>query len=86
MVMRVPAPTSGGLMLTYKCCTSCRHCMYACFREWPADWLSSEMMEDILKWIKNYIQPAPGGPNKISLNHGLHFTGERLFFLLSSLS
>ena len=36
----IPAPISGGLMLSYKCTAACQHCMYACSPKWDADWIS----------------------------------------------
>ena len=38
----MPSPTSGGLMLSYKCTAECRHCMYFCSPRWEADWMSEE--------------------------------------------
>ena len=34
---KIPPPTSGGLLLSYKCQARCRHCIYACSPEWKAD-------------------------------------------------
>ncbi|MFW6161722.1 MAG: radical SAM protein, partial [Planctomycetota bacterium] len=75
----IPAPVSGGLMLTYRCSAACRHCMYACSPRWPADWMSEADVERGLAALARYIQPSPFGPEGVSLNHGLHFTGGEPF-------
>ena len=79
MTMKIPAPVSGGLLLSYKCTAACRHCIYACSAEWKADWISEEDLEIILCQLAGKIQPSPYGPDDISLNHGLHLTGGEPF-------
>jgi len=79
MKREIPVPISGGLMLSYRCTAKCRHCMYACSPEWSGDWLETGDMEKILYQLKNKIAPSPFGPQTISLNHGLHFTGGEPF-------
>jgi hypothetical protein len=77
--IKVPSPTSGGLLLTYKCSARCRHCMYACSPEWRADWMSTQDLELCLSRLVGRIEPSPWGAETISLNHGLHFTGGEPF-------
>lgn len=79
MKVKIPAPVSGGLLLSYKCTAACRHCMYACSPKWKADWISEEDLEKILSQLAGKIQPSPYGHQDISLNHGLHFTGGEPF-------
>ncbi len=75
----VPEPVSGGLILSYKCSTECKHCMYACSPKWKADWISEEDAEKILSQLSGKIQESPVGRDKIGLNTGLHFTGGEPF-------
>jgi hypothetical protein len=75
----IPEPVSGGLILSYRCSAACRHCMYACSPRWPADWPDEADLERGLSRLAAYIQPSPWGPDAISLNHGLHFTGGEPF-------
>jgi hypothetical protein len=75
----IPSPVSGGLILSYKCNASCRHCMYACNSRWKADWIREENLQKMLAQLAGKIQPAPGGPESIGLSHGLHFTGGEPF-------
>lgn len=77
--IRIPKPISGGLILSYRCSAACRHCMYACSPKWPADWISEEDLEQGLAQLAGRIQPSPGGPDAVSLSHGLHFTGGEPF-------
>ena len=53
--------------------------MYACSPHWPSDWISTELLSEILQSIRPYIEPSFYGPNGIGLNEGLHFTGGEPF-------
>ena len=75
----IPAPVSGGLLLTYRCSCCCRHCMYACSPDWDADWIGENELERGLSVLADRLIPAPAGPDSIGLNHGLHFTGGEPF-------
>ena len=77
--VRIPQPVSGGLILSYKCSATCRHCMYACSPKWKADWITPADLEALLSRLAGRIIPSPWGPGTISLNHGLHFTGGEPF-------
>ncbi len=77
--IKIPSPVSGGLLLSYKCSASCRHCMYACSPNWKADWISEGDLLQILRQLAGRIQPSPYGNDHISLNHGLHITGGEPF-------
>ena len=85
MIHRIPKPISGGLILSYTCSAECLHCMYACSPKWTADWISEEDLERILSQLAGKIEPSPSGPETISLNHGLHFTGGEPFLNYSLL-
>jgi len=74
-----PKPISAGIFLSYKCSSECRHCMYACSPRWKADWISEKDLEKILTQLSDKIQPSPLGPDRISVNYGLHFTGGEPF-------
>ncbi|MGD9146821.1 MAG: radical SAM protein, partial [Anaerolineae bacterium] len=81
----IPRPTSAGLFLTYRCTNTCKHCMYACSPQWPADWLSEQDAGRILSHLAAGIRtrfPEPGwvqGSGRIGVNDGLHFTGGEPF-------
>lgn len=77
--IKVPAPISGGLMLSYKCSAECRHCMYGCSPKWKGDWISEEDLEDLLSQLAGKIRPSPSGGETVSLNYGIHFTGGEPF-------
>ena len=79
MRVRIPAPISGGLVLSYRCSAACRHCMYACSPRWPADWIGEDDLAATLQSLAERIQPSPWGADTMSLNHGLHFTGGEPF-------
>ena len=72
-------PVSAGVILSYKCSSTCDHCMYACAPSWRADWFSEEGLELVLRKLAPKIQASPYGPDSVSINHGLHFTGGEPF-------
>jgi hypothetical protein len=78
-VKKIPRPTSGGLILSYKCSAECRHCIYACSQKWSADLISEEDLEKILKQLSGRIMSSLYGPKTTGLSHGLHFTGGEPF-------
>lgn len=77
--LKIPSPISGGLLLSYRCTATCRHCMYGCSPQWPGDWISEKTLQECLVRLAPHIQPSPYGERGISLNHGLHFTGGEPF-------
>ncbi|MBO3833415.1 MAG: 4Fe-4S cluster-binding domain-containing protein [Candidatus Brockarchaeota archaeon] len=77
--LRLPKPVSAGIILSYKCSSTCKHCMYACSPKWRADWPTEGSIKLILGKLASSIKPSPHGPENISLNHGLHFTGGEPF-------
>ncbi len=77
--LKIPIPSSAGLVLSYRCTAACRHCMYACSPEWDGDWITESDLGHLLSSIAPYIEPAPYGANWVGLNSGLHFTGGEPF-------
>ncbi|MBO3799945.1 MAG: hypothetical protein FGF52_02665 [Candidatus Brockarchaeota archaeon] len=75
----IPDPVSAGIILSYKCNSKCKHCMYACSPLWKADWLAKEDIRLILKQLALRIKPSPYGSESIGVNYGLHFTGGEPF-------
>ncbi len=75
----VPVPVSAGLILSYQCNAACRHCMYACSPHWGNHWIAPDDLEQVLGQLARTIEPAPYGPDSVSLSHGLHFTGGEPF-------
>ncbi len=75
----IKEPFSLGLILSYKCTSSCKHCIYASSAAWPADWISKADLEKILAQIAPTIQASPYGPKAIGVNTGVHITGGEPF-------
>lgn len=75
----VPKPFSGGILLSYKCNSRCRHCIYACSPTWEADWISEEDVENILTQLSVMLRGEYPDPNTIGVNRGIHFTGGEPF-------
>lgn len=84
-MLHVPEPVSAGVILSYKCSSECKHCMYACSPLWRADWLTEEGVKLVLSRLAQRIRPSPYGPDSVSVNHGLHFTGGEPFLNFSLL-
>jgi len=75
----VREPVSGGLLLSYKCNSGCRHCMYACQPAWDSDWIGEADIESYLSQLSGRIKPSPYGTDRVDLNSGLHLTGGEPF-------
>jgi MoaA/NifB/PqqE/SkfB family radical SAM enzyme len=78
-LLQVQEPFSGGVLLSYKCTSECRHCMYACSPRWAGDWISEEDLRKVLIELSDRILPSPFGADRIGVNYGLHFTGGEPF-------
>jgi hypothetical protein len=79
MRIKIPSPSSAGVLLSYKCSAACRHCMYACSPEWEANWMPETDLEVLLSRLAAHIMPSPWGHEGVGLSHGLHFTGGEPF-------
>ena len=79
MKLYVPAPVSAGIILSYKCNSECKHCMYACSPFWKTDWISENDLKTILLQLSGKIIPSPFGSERVGINYGLHFTGGEPF-------
>jgi len=53
--------------------------MYACSPDWSPNWISEEDLGQVLSQLSGRIRPSPYGADRVSLNHGLHFTGGEPF-------
>jgi len=65
---KIPPLTSGGLMLSYQCSNSCRHCIYASSPRWK-DWMTEQDLSHYLDQIRKYA------PNQ----RGIHLSGGEPF-------
>jgi hypothetical protein len=83
--LEIPEPISAGILLSYKCSSECKHCMYACSPRWSDDWISEEDLEKILVQLSSRIKGSLSGSNTVGLNSGLHFTGGEPFLNLDLL-
>ncbi|RLE80920.1 MAG: hypothetical protein DRJ51_04850 [Thermoprotei archaeon] len=77
-ILPVKKPTSGGIILSYKCTGECRHCMYACSPKWSDYWIPLTDLKVILeKLVEGFSDHDLGGI--MGVNVGLHFTGGEPF-------
>ncbi|MCS7133098.1 MAG: radical SAM protein [Aigarchaeota archaeon] len=74
-----PRPVSCGILLSYKCNSECRHCMYASSPRWRADWISEPDLSRIISQLSDKVVPAPGGRWDVGINYGIHLTGGEPF-------
>ncbi|KPL17711.1 MAG: hypothetical protein AMJ93_14735 [Anaerolineae bacterium SM23_84] len=79
MKLAIPQPASAGLLLSYKCSSRCRHCLYACSPRWKADWLSAQDAEVVLTQLAPSLRGAGSVYGNVGVNEGLHFTGGEPF-------
>ncbi|MHC4476634.1 MAG: radical SAM protein [Planctomycetota bacterium] len=75
----VAEPVSAGLMLSYRCSSGCRHCMYGCEPNWAADWISEEDIRCFLSQLAGRLKASPYGADSVDLSSGLHFSGGEPF-------
>jgi hypothetical protein len=78
-LLPVQEPFSGGILLSYRCTSECRHCMYACSPRWSGDWITKDDLRKVLIQLSDRILPSPYGADRVGVNCGLHFTGGEPF-------
>jgi len=66
-------PTDLGLILSYQCQCSCRHCLYNCGPQWT-DWMSLQTLEQALRAVSGWDH-----------RFQIHFTGGEPFLRFSLL-
>ncbi|MEW6557871.1 MAG: radical SAM protein [Elusimicrobiota bacterium] len=69
---------SVGIILSYKCQSGCKHCLYACGPAWN-DWMDIKTLRSILAGIKSIWQDYHPNPLKNVLFHGIHLAGGEPF-------
>ena len=57
--LKIPQFKSGGLILSYQCSSSCRHCIYASSPRWK-DWMSEQDLEHYLNQIRQFAPDQKG--------------------------
>jgi MoaA/NifB/PqqE/SkfB family radical SAM enzyme len=77
--LSIPEPFSGGILLSYQCTNTCKHCMYACSPRWEADWLSVEDAETILSQLADKLRGKYFHSGRIGVNEGIRFSGGEPF-------
>jgi len=50
--LEIPPLISGGIMLSYRCTSTCRHCLYRCSPYQPDEWLSMDTATRIFQGLK----------------------------------
>lgn len=61
---KVPPLISGGIMLSYRCTSACKHCLYRCSPYRPDEWMTLDMAETIFTALK-----------KEAYLHAIHIAG-----------
>lgn len=77
--LKIPKPVSAGVLLSYKCSSECKHCIYFSSPRCDADWMSLEEAEKILIKLSGSILGSQFGDEVIGVNSGIHFTGGEPF-------
>lgn len=75
MYLKLPEPRSAGLILSYRCSSRCKHCLYNCSPFWENTWISKEALKEILQILSQYLERSLF----LSFNYGLHLTGGEPF-------
>ena len=73
MSIKIPPLISGGIMLSYKCTNTCKHCLYNCSPKQPNEWLSLEMAEKVFDALAGepYLHSIHIAGGEPGLNTGL---------------
>jgi len=77
--LAIPEPYSGGVLLSYKCTSRCKHCLYASSPNWKGDWLSLADAEAILTQLAASMRGKYSHSGSVGVNQGIHFTGGEPF-------
>jgi hypothetical protein len=77
--LKIPKPVSAGILLSYKCSSECKHCIYFSSPRCDANWISEEEAEKILNLLSGSILGSRFGDESIGVNSGIHFTGGEPF-------
>jgi len=52
-VLKIGYLVSGGIITNYKCSSKCKHCCYASSPEWPDDYMTPSMADEIFSILKS---------------------------------
>lgn len=66
--MMISPLASVGLMLSYKCNSKCRHCLFCCSSEW-SEWMDIDLVRKICEGTTESTEQV----------HGFHFAGGEAF-------
>jgi hypothetical protein len=50
-------PRDVGIILTYRCHSGCRHCLYNCGPRWPNEFMSSDILRQALQTLSSWQRP-----------------------------
>jgi hypothetical protein len=78
--LKIPKPVSAGILMSYKCSSECKHCIYFSSPRCDANWISLKEAEKILTKLSGSILGSRFGDKTIGVNSGIHFTGGEPFF------
>ncbi|MBS7642034.1 MAG: hypothetical protein QW374_00230 [Candidatus Bathyarchaeia archaeon] len=87
-IIKLRRPISAGIILTYKCTSECKHCMYACSPRRENVWMNKHLFEFIVERITSITSHVYRGTrNRIhGINYGFHLTGGEPFINFQLLS
>ena len=77
--LSIPEPYSAGIFLSYRCTSTCKHCLYACSPRWPDHWISEDDATQVLAQLAALMRGKVSHPGRVGVNDGLHFTGGEPF-------
>jgi hypothetical protein len=77
--LSIPEPCSAGIFLSYRCTSTCKHCLYACSPRWPDHWISEDDAIQVLAQLAAMMRRRDPHPGCVGVNDGLHLTGGEPF-------
>lgn len=73
--VRLPCPISAGVILSYRCTSRCKHCIYFCSPFWKDNWMEEDLLFETLEILSRMVKRSP----LLSFNYGIHFSGGEPF-------
>ncbi|MDW8135808.1 MAG: radical SAM protein [Thermodesulfobacterium sp.] len=75
MKLKIPKPISAGIILSYKCSSQCKHCLYYSSPLWKGDWMEEELLTETLEILSTLVKRS----SFLSFNYGVHLSGGEPF-------
>ncbi|NLJ40831.1 MAG: radical SAM protein [Clostridiales bacterium] len=70
-MLKINRLVSGGIITNYHCSSKCKHCSYSSSPEWPKDYMTKAMANEVFAILKRM------GCNRVHIGGGEPFLNSR---------